>query len=119
MLISLNWLKDYVDVPVDVSTLAERLTLAGNEVVGIHEQVVDFEGVLVAEVKSLRPLPGSTKNQIASVSTGGAAPDVGTGARNLTLGDPGPYAVPGPRLNDRPIGTKSFLGVASPRLLCS
>src|SRR2546425_3963807 len=119
MLISLNWLKDYVDVPVDVSPLAERLTLAGNEVVGIHEQVVDFEGVLVAEVKSLRPLPGSTKNQIASVSTGGTVADVVTGAWNLTVGDRVPYAVPGSRLNDRRIETKSFLGVASAGMLCS
>src|SRR2546426_3302534 len=119
MLISLNWLKDYVDVPVDVSTLAERLTLAGNEVVGIHEQVVDFEGVLVAEVKSLRPLPGSTKNQLASVSTGGTVADVVTGAWTLTVGDRVPYAVPGSRLNDRRIETKSFLGVASAGMLCS
>src|SRR2546428_13827918 len=119
MLISLNWLKDYVDVPVDVSTLAERLTLAGSEVEGIHEQEVDFEGVLVAEVKSLRPLPGSTKNQIASVSTGRTVADVVTGAWNLTVGDRVPYAVPGSRLNDRRIETKTFLGVASAGMLCS
>ena len=28
MLISLNWLKEYVDIPVEVKTLADRLTLA-------------------------------------------------------------------------------------------
>src|SRR2546429_9707464 len=101
MLISLNWLKDYVDVPVDVSTLAERLTLAGNEVVGIHEQVVDFEGVLVAEVKSLRPLPGSTKNQIASVSTGGAVGGGGAGAVHPPPRGPRPEAVTRPRREHR------------------
>src|SRR2546428_4409667 len=119
MLISLNWVKDYVDVQVDVPTLAERLTLAGNEVAGIHEQDVDFEGVVVAEVKGLRPLPGSTKNQIASVTTGQAVVDVVTGAWNLAVGDRVPYAVPGSRLNDRRIETKTFLGVASAGMLCS
>src|SRR5437867_13007129 len=119
MLISLNWLKDYVDVQVDVATLAERLTLAGNEVNRIHEQDVDFEGVVVAEVKSLRPLPGSTKNQIASVSTGQSVAEVVTGAWNLAVGDRVPYAVPGSRLNDRRIETKSFLGVPSADMLCS
>src|SRR3989442_1752584 len=119
MLISLNWLKDYVDVQVDVPTLAERLTLAGNEVAGIHEQDVDFEGVVVAEVKGLRPLPGSTKNQVASVTTGQAVVDVVTGAWNLAVGDRVPYAVPGSRLNDRRIETKTFLGVASAGMLCS
>src|SRR2546422_6879735 len=119
MLISLNWLKDYVDVQVDVPTLAERLTLAGNEVAGIHEQDVDFEGVVVAEVKGLRPLPGSTKNQVASVTTGQAVVDVVTGAWNLAVGDRVPYAMPGSRLGDRRIETKTFLGVPSAGMLCS
>lgn len=119
MLISLNWLKEYVDIPVDVETLAERLTLAGDEVERIAQQDVDFEGVVVAEVKSLRPLPGSTKNQIASVTTGQAVTEVVTGAWNLGVGDRVPYATPGSRLGDRRIETKTFLGVPSAGMLCS
>src|ERR1700736_3948524 len=119
MLISFNWLKEFVDIPVDVATLAERLTLSGSEVERIHEQDVDFVGVVVAEVKSLRPLPGSTKNQIAAVTTGRAATEVVTGAWNIAVGDRVPYAVPGARLNDRRIDTKSFLGVPSAGMLCS
>jgi phenylalanyl-tRNA synthetase beta chain len=119
MLISLNWLKEYVDIPVDVPTLAERLTLAGNEVEGISQQDVDFEGVVVAEIKSLRPLPGSTKNQIASITTGGAIVDVVTGAWNIAPGDRVPYAIPGSRLGNRRIETKTFLGVPSAGMLCS
>src|SRR5437667_6731190 len=119
MLISLNWLKDYVDVQVDVATLAERLTLAGNEVNRIHEQEVDFDGVVVAEVKSLRPLPGSTKTQTAGRTTGGAAVEVVTAAWNLAVGDRVPYATPGSRLGDRRIETKTFLGVPSAGMLCS
>src|SRR5436305_8056681 len=119
MLISLNWLKDYVDIPVDVSTLAERLTLAGNEVDGIHEQDVNFDGVVVAEVKSLRPLPGSTKNQIAGVTTGGSMVEVVTGAWNIAVGNRVPYAIPGSRLGERRIETKTFLGVPSAGMLCS
>ena len=119
MLISLNWLKEYVDITADAPTLAERLTLAGNEVERIAQQEVDFDGVVVAEVKSLRPLPGSTKNQIAGVTTGGAAVEVVTGAWNLAVGDRVPYATPGSRLGDRRIETKTFLGVPSAGMLCS
>src|SRR5438876_3718018 len=119
MLISLNWLKEFVDVSVDVTTLDDRMTLAGSELERIHEQDVDFEGVVVAEVKSLRPLPGSTKNQIAAVTTGGAHTEVVTGAWNLAVGDRVPYAVPGARLRDRRIETKIFLGVSSAGMLCS
>lgn len=119
MLISLNWLKEYVDIRVDVPMLAQRLTLAGNEVERIASQDVDFEGIVVAEVKSLRPLPGSTKNQIASVTTGGAVVDIVTGAWNIAGGDRVPYAAPGSRLGDRRIETKIFLGVPSAGMLCS
>src|SRR2546425_3564461 len=119
MLISLNWLKEYVDTTADAPTLAERLTLAGNEVERIAQQEVDFDGIVVAEVKSLRPLPGSTKNQIAGVTTGGAVVEVVTGAWNLAVGDRVPYAMPGSRLGDRRIETKTFLGVPSAGMLCS
>jgi phenylalanyl-tRNA synthetase beta chain len=120
MLISLNWLKEYVDITVDVPTLAERLTLAGNEVERIVEQEVDFDGIMVAEVKSLRPLPGSVKNQIAGVTTGGGkVVEVVTGAWNIAVGDRVPYATPGSRLGDRRIETKTFLGFPSAGMLCS
>src|SRR3979411_2925420 len=119
MLISLNWLKEYVDIPADVPTLADRLTLAGNEVERIVEQDVDFENVVVAEVQGLRPLPGSSKNQLATVTTGPAVSEVVTGAWNLKVGDRVPYALPGSRLKDRRIDTKTFLGVQSAGMLCS
>src|ERR1700674_5184885 len=119
MLISLNWLKEFVDIPVDIETLAERLTLAGNEGAGIVQQDVDFDGVLVAEVKGLRPLAGSTKNQIAAVTTGGAVVEVVTGAWNIAVGDRVPYATPGSRLGERRIETKTFLGFPSAGMLCS
>src|ERR1700682_1796325 len=119
MLISLNWLKEYVDIKVDVPTLAERLTLAGSEVDRIAEQEVDFDGVVVAEVKGLRPLPGPTKTRIRAVTTGGAAVEVVTGAWNIAVGDRVPYATPGSRLGDRRIETKTFLGFPSAGMLCS
>ena len=46
MLISLNWLRDYVDLPVDVSELADRLTLAGLGVERIEERSASFENDL-------------------------------------------------------------------------
>ena len=112
MLISLNWLKDYVDIPVEVPTLAERLTLAGSEVERIVPQEADFEGVVVAEVRGLRPLPGSSRNQIASITTGGASTDIVTGAANIAVGDRVPYATPGSRLGTRRIEMKTFLGLS-------
>ena len=119
MVVSSNWLKEYVDVPDDLAVLSERLTLSGTEVERIQLQDVDFEGVVVAEIRSLRPLPGSTKNQIATITTGNGVADVVTGAWNIAPNNRVPYAVPGSRLGDRRIETKTFLGFASAGMLCS
>lgn len=119
MLVSLSWMKDYVGVPADTEMLAERLTLAGHEVERIVRQSGSYEGVIVAEVTGLRPLPGSTKNQVATISTGKGGAEVVTGAWNLQAGDRVPYAAPGARLGSREIGKKTFLGVASEGMLCS
>ena len=119
MLVSVNWLKDFVEIPVDVATLANRLTVAGNEVERVLEQDVDFDGIVVAEIQGLRPLPGSTKNQIATITTGKQVAEVVSGAWNISPGDRVPYATPGSRLGDRRIDTRTFLGFRSAGMLCS
>src|SRR5207237_1017565 len=83
MVVSGNWLNEYVDVPKDLPALSERLTLSGTEVERIQVQEVDFDGIVVAEIKSLRPLTGSTKNQSATVTTGDGIADGVTGQWQL------------------------------------
>ena len=36
MKVSVNWLKDYVDVDIEAAELAHRLTMSGNEVEGVE-----------------------------------------------------------------------------------
>jgi len=119
MIISLNWLKDYVDLPEDLATLSERLTLAGTEVERIIPQSANFEGVVVAEVIGLRQHPNADKLQLASVSTGNSVVEVVTGATNLAVGDRVPLALEGARLGDRRIESQVFRGVRSQGMLCS
>ena len=119
MRISLNWLEDFVEIPVDVKTLAERLTLAGNEVERIDEQDVDFEGVVVARVTGLRPHPNADKLQLATVTTGRDSIELVTGATNLKVGDLVPLAPEGARLGTRTIASQVFRGVRSQGMLCS
>ena len=57
MLVSLKWLKDYVDVDVPAAELAERLTMAGLEVDSLNEKGPAFRGVRVARILSLKPHP--------------------------------------------------------------
>lgn len=53
MKITYNWLKDFVDISLTPHELAERLTMAGLEVVSIEEKNGDF--VLEIEITSNRP----------------------------------------------------------------
>jgi phenylalanyl-tRNA synthetase beta chain len=119
MLISLNWLREYVEVDIDPQLLAQRLTLAGLEVERLIHQTADFEGVIVAEVTALRPLPNSERNQIATINTGKSKVEVVTGAPNVTIGNRVPFATLGARLGKQRIGSKTFRGVPSEGMLCS
>ena len=57
MKISLDWLRDFVDMPdeVDATTIAERLTISTVEVEGVHD--VDGDSVLEIDNKSLTNRP--------------------------------------------------------------
>ena len=60
MLVSLKWLREYVDLPpdLDVDELAHRLTMASAEVEAIHRVGGwDRELVAVGEVLSVDPHP--------------------------------------------------------------
>ncbi|MEO6797620.1 MAG: phenylalanine--tRNA ligase subunit beta [Candidatus Dormibacter sp.] len=118
MRFSVDWLKDYVEVP-DVLELAQRLTRAGNEVERVLEQAVDFQGVIVALVAELRPHPNANKLQLVKVSTGTGTVEIVTGATNLAVGDRVPLALSGARLKDRQIGSQVFRGIRSEGMLCS
>jgi len=47
MRLSINWLKDFVDLTVTPAELADRLTLAGLEVEALEEVTPEFSGVAV------------------------------------------------------------------------
>src|SRR4051812_48037884 len=50
MKISLNWLKEFVELPATVAELTELLTLAGVEVEGIETRGVNIDKVVVAQI---------------------------------------------------------------------
>jgi phenylalanyl-tRNA synthetase beta chain len=97
MRVPISWLKEYVDVPLSVGDLAERLTLAGLEVADV--QVIglpgsplpwDPERIVVGEVVEVAPHPDADRLVLATVAYGGDQPKtVVTGAPNLRVGDRG------------------------------
>ncbi len=79
MRVPLSWLKDYVDITIPISELAERLTLAGLEVETIQyigqpeaELPWDPKRVVVGEIRAVHFHPNADRLVLAEVDYGGA-----------------------------------------------
>ncbi len=121
MMVSLDWLKEYVTLPGDAEMIAARLTAIGLEVERIVPLGGGFEGVIVGEVQALERHPRADHLWVARIHTGrGAVHQVVTGADNLAVGNRVPMAPVGARLADGTrMTTKTLRGVASHGMICS
>ena len=120
MLVSLKWLRDYVEPGVPPEELAERLTMAGLEVDSLRRVEPAFRGVRVARIDSLRPHPQADHLSLCRVSTGDATFPVVCGATNIRAGDVVPLATVGTILpGGEVIRSARIRGEASEGMLCS
>jgi phenylalanyl-tRNA synthetase beta chain len=120
MLVSLKWLKDYVDVDVTVAELAERLTMAGLEVDAVAVKTPEFRGVHVARILSVRPHPDADRLSLCDVTTGQGAFSVVCGAPNVHAGNVVPLALVGATLpGGLTVKHSKIRGQASEGMLCS
>ncbi|HZZ17825.1 MAG TPA: phenylalanine--tRNA ligase subunit beta, partial [Opitutaceae bacterium] len=97
MKISLNWIKDYVDVDAPVSELTRAITFLGFEVE--HVAVTGapkLESVVVGEVLTRDKHPNADKLSVCNVDIGaGGVKRIVCGAQNYKVGDRVPVALPG------------------------
>jgi phenylalanyl-tRNA synthetase beta chain len=120
MLVSLNWLKDYIDIDLSPAALAERLTMSGLEVDSLNESVPAFSGIRVARIISLKPHPDADHLSLCEVTTGEATHRIVCGAKNIRVGDTVPLAPVGASLpGDLVIRNARIRGEASEGMLCS
>lgn len=121
MKVSLNWLREYVEVPDDVAALCELLTLAGVEVEGIETRGLTSDKVVVAEILSSEQHPNADRLSVCRVNDGGGEPrQIVCGAKNYRVGDKVPLALPGAVLpGDFKIKAGKLRGVESQGMMCS
>lgn len=122
MLVSLNWLANYVDIsdenPVE---LAEQITRSGIEVDGIEVRSQDMTNVVVGHVVSKEKHPEADKLNVCQVDIGaGEISQIICGAPNVDAGQKVIVAVPGAKL---PGGFKikkaKLRGLESNGMICS
>lgn len=121
MLVSYNWLKEYVDLSdIDAESLGERMTLSALELDKIIERTNANGYLVVGEVKELEHIPDTHLN-LTQVDTGeGSLRQIVCGAPNIALGQKVIVALPGAILpGDFEIGETSLQGHESKGMVCS
>ncbi len=121
MLISNEWLKDYVDAGVKVEDLAERITRTGIEVDDMIDYSKDIKNLVVGYIQSKEKHPDADKLNICQVDIGEEEPvQIVCGAPNVDAGQHVIVAKVGGRL---PGGIKikraKLRGERSEGMICS
>ena len=98
MIVSLEWLRDYVEVTLSSEELAHRLTMVGLEVEAVHRSNSCVERVVTARIESLRPHPGAERLHLCEIFDGRDRVPVVCGAPNVRQGMIVPLALPGATL---------------------
>ncbi|MEP6670880.1 MAG: phenylalanine--tRNA ligase subunit beta [Chthoniobacter sp.] len=121
MKVSLNWLRELVELPSTVPQLVDLLTLAGVEVEGVETHGVNIPNVVVAQIRESVPHPNADRLSVCQVDDGtGTARQIVCGAKNYKVGDKVPLALPGAVLGpDFKIKVGKLRGVESQGMLCS
>ncbi|NIA02029.1 MAG: phenylalanine--tRNA ligase subunit beta, partial [Nitrospirae bacterium] len=88
MYVSLDWLKDFVEIPgnLDPKDLADELTLKTAETEGVMNDAEKFENMVVGHVTELHPHPNADKLKLAKVSIGKDSHQIVCGGKNLKEG---------------------------------
>lgn len=126
MKISLEWLRDYVEIPAEFSIrrVAHDLTMSTVEVEGTEDLARLLDHIVVARVSAVVP---GTRADVVTCDIGSGQVTIVSVQRNLTAGQRVAVALPGARLvsgNDGAgestlVAAREIDGVASEGVLCT
>jgi phenylalanyl-tRNA synthetase beta chain len=120
--ISLNWLKDYIDLSgISKEEILQQLTMSGLEVENVIDQNEIYSNFVIGYVKEKGKHPNADKLSLCKVSTGGETYNVVCGAPNVAAGQYVIFAKVGaviPKDNFK-LGKAKIRGVESYGMICS
>lgn len=121
MKISLNWLKEYCNIPVSAKELAEQMTMLGLEIESMEEPGKEIENVFVGKILDIQPHPQADKLVICKTDIGKGEPlQIICGAKNMKAGDKVPTAIDGAILpGGLKITRRKMRGIDSFGMMCS
>lgn len=120
MFVSINWIKDYVDLEgLDIKKLIESFTLATAEVEDIIVKGDDVQNVVVGEILSVENHPNSNKLHLLKVDAGEKVCNIVCGAPNVAVGQKVALALAGGRVCGGEIKVATVAGYESEGMCCS
>src|SRR5436189_798907 len=121
MKFSVNWLREFVDLPENPEEIAELLTRAGVETENIETRGANIDKVIVSQIATSSRHPNADRLTVCEVHDGsGTKRQIVCGATNYKVGDKVPLALPGTKLpNGTEIRKSKLRGVESEGMLCS
>jgi len=120
MIVTYNWLKDYVDFSFSPEELSHRLTMAGLEVDAMDKLGAGLDTVVVARLQAVDPHPEADRLTLCRVDTGSQILQIVCGAQNHRAGDLVALAQVGSVLpGDFLIKKSKIRGLESFGMLCS
>ncbi len=128
MKLSLNWIKEYVEIPddMDLSRLAYDLTMSTVEVEDVLELAGKFDNMVVGEVKEVLPHPNADRLKVCKTDIGNdEVRDIVCGGINLAEGMKVAVAGPGAKVRWHgegelvEIGNAKLRGVESYGMICA
>ncbi len=116
MRVPLQWLREYVDPPLDTHAVADRLTMTGTKVEAIHHHGVSaLDHFVVGRVLEADQHPNADRLRVCLVDIGGGAPQqIVCGAPNVVAGQTVAVAKPGAVMPDGTrLGKAKLRGIES------
>ncbi|BCS87888.1 phenylalanine--tRNA ligase subunit beta [Pseudodesulfovibrio sediminis] len=121
MLVSLNWLREFVPYEGDIQVLGDKLTMLGLELEGIDDPFEGIKDIVVGHVVECEPHPEAEKLSVCTVDVGG--PETLTivcGAPNVGKGQKVPVATVGTTMPEgMKIKKAKLRGIKSFGMICS
>nr|WP_297396362.1 phenylalanine--tRNA ligase subunit beta [uncultured Peptostreptococcus sp.] len=121
MLVSLKWLRDYVDIDLDAQTFGDKMTMTGTKTETVEYYGQEISNVVVGKILKIEDHPDADKLVVTQVDVGQDQPiQIVTAAKNVSEGDYIPLALHGSKLpGGLSIKKGKLRGVESNGMMCS
>ena len=119
MLVSYNWLKDFIELDQDPKDLAEKITRTGVEIAEVKHPEEGMKKMVVGHIIDCEPVAGTHLN-LTHVDVGESEThQIVCGAPNVAAGEDVVVALPGARIaNNVKIKKSKLRGIESNGMIC-